>query len=296
MSDELTHIGRQIESLTRATEVDLQAAMEQSPPRSIPVALVPSSTKVEDLERYLPTPARHRAAFETDSIDAFLTYAQHQGAGAESTVFVRHIVDSDRVLRARLFFDYGSDQAPSWRGHTATLMLERSVEGLELDNIDGSRGKFFTQRGLAEWMEDWREYLECWHYDEPVPFSDAIKAVRNLQIRSKAVSDHGEQDLKATRSAFEEVEAAASGDLKMPTRIAFSCKPYPELDGYVFRYRLSIRVDDDKAKDRYRLMPVQHDIVFDQILADFKEVIRGEFARLMDGNEPAVFVGWQGGK
>jgi len=196
-----------------------------------PLVALPSELKVHDLEKYLPERARFRGRLDTESVEAFVEYAEEQGAACPC------FVDGE-TMAARVVFDLGTVNHPGHADHSAWLKMKQTAPYSALLDRDGSP---YTQRETAEWLEDWRDFLEALDGDgKKVDIKRAITTIRNLTIETKQGQEFTEGDFKSKRTAMEEIEAKGKQD-GLPSFIVFKCVPYEGLKERPFHMRLSLR-------------------------------------------------------
>lgn len=201
-----------------------------------PVVATPDDFKLNDLECYMRGRVRYRGKMNTAAIDAFVAFSkEHDTDGA------RCFVDA-AGMDAKAFFNLGTEDEPGHADFTAYVKLEKTAEFKALLEIDGKK---LTQKTLAEWLEDWQEYVQPYNGEgEAVDIVKAIAAVRRIEINASRKEDHDEQQFRASRSALESVEARS--DHGMPAGFRFTCIPYQGLEKRSFEVRLSILTGDDK--------------------------------------------------
>lgn len=200
------------------------------------VLALPNDFTVHDLEKYLITRRRLRGAMTTSVLVDFARYvADHREAGA--TVFV-----SRPGMCAEAVLNLGTPAAPGHADNTAKYQPEQTAAYKALMAAVGKAGsQGLTQRELAEFMEDWSDSLLYWGGDEsPIEGKHAIAAVRRITIEELRKVENAEQQLSASRTAFDQVRA--TGDMGLlPACIDFCCAPYQGLTQRTFTMRLAIR-------------------------------------------------------
>lgn len=228
-------------------QIQLAAAIEQvsesvnsafidKAPGETPVVFLPDNFTGHDLESYLPGRVRFRGRFETFSIGDFLMYCK-DNTKAGTACFVNAI-----GMDVEAIFDLGDTENPGHAVHRGTLTLQKTAEFKALLKIDGNR---LSQKGLAEWMEDWADGIHCYTADgEHLDIKKAISAVRRITIDQARTTTTEEQQYRAQQSALESIEAKS--DEVTPAGFRFECVPYDGMSDRSFDVRLSIGTGDDR--------------------------------------------------
>lgn len=220
------------ESITAASTA-VQAAKE--------VVALPDSFTLHDVEHLQVSRRRARGMMATRFIVPFASYTeQHREAGA--TVFV-----DPENLTATAVLNLGTPTHPGHADNLAQLQLKRTASYSALCTIVQAQR---SQVEIAEFLEDWQQ-VQCFNDSVEVKRPQAIAAIRKITIDSSRKLESSEQQLGATRSAFESVQACSFEPL--PTTLYFSCKPYADLAERQFVLRLSILTGDTKPKIMLRI-------------------------------------------
>ena len=238
------------ETLTALQEgtaiIQAQRAMEISEDTHNTVAL-PSDYKLHDLEKLLPARRRARGVMTTAILDSFIQYAKgHAENGA--TVFV----DSAN-MSATAILNLGSPISPGHADNKAHLEIKRTAAFSAMLNM--ATGAGLTQAATAEFLEDWPDQIKCHNESGPIATSKAVTAIRKLIIETMRKLESEEQQLSASRSAFESVQATSKEPI--PTLINFTCQPYPDLTERTFALRLSVKTPGDKPVITLRIVKVE---------------------------------------
>lgn len=228
-STEFTSATLQTPFLNQAS-TDIQQANEAIALGMDPsVIALPENFKTHDLESYLPHRRRARGEMLTSSIFSFSEYAStHATEGA--SVFV----DPD-AMRAKAVLNLGTSEIPGHADNMAIYAPDKTAAYSALLAITRQPQK---QSDMAEFLEDWPDLIECFNDAGPVNIKQATAAVRKITIDSARRIESEEQQLGATRSAFESVQASSKEPL--PTTIYFKCTPYADLSERVFVLRLGV--------------------------------------------------------
>jgi uncharacterized protein YfdQ (DUF2303 family) len=233
-AQETAHIPELIKQLTEANT-------------AVPVALVPDSMSVKDLETMMPNAARYRLGFNTSSLEDFTSYSKKFDAEG-ATCFV----DGD-TMSAKTIFDLGTVLEPGHKQHKATLQMTASAEYSALLRVNGAR---LSQKDAAEFIEDWADSIGATTKDGSVMTSAAAAAsIRDLTIKSARELNSKEDDFGAEMSAMERIEAKNSAQIV--AGFGFTCEPYLGLDERSFHVRVSILTGGDKPGITYRIVGLE---------------------------------------
>ena len=191
---------------------------------------LPSEFTVHDLEKTLPLRRRARGIMTTSSVAPFAEYVeQHKEPGA--AVFV----DQD-AMTAVAVLNLGTPDQPGHADNIAKMVAKRLAAFTAL--LQHASGSGLAQAKAAEFLEDWPGYFKFFKDSGEITAGQAIAAVRKLTIEAMRKLEATEQQLSATRSAFESVSATSTEPL--PTTIYFNCVPYHGLKERQFVLRLGV--------------------------------------------------------
>lgn len=237
-------------------------------PATLPENLtpVPVNWKLEDIEKHLDMPTRHRLAIATHDIEGFIAVSNESPAPDKACY-----VDDDK-LGAVTFFNLGTPEKPGHADHKIALTLRATAEYKELCRIDGHA---MDQRAMAEWLEDWREFITpVWPEGvQAEGMTKAISVIRNLTIDAKKQTEHTVADFGAEKSDLEKIEARGR-DLPPPSRFIFNCNPYQGLDDRAIELRLSVITSGNGPS--YKLRIVRADQLKQDLAEEFAEHLRNQ--------------------
>ena len=238
-----------IEALSQAAAID-QAAKALADGMDInALTALPNDFQILDLEEFLPNRRRSRGSMETSSIDDFAAYVSLQKEdGAAVFVSPKHMI-------ANAVLNLGTPSAPGHADNRAQFAPRATAAYDSLLKV--ATGAGLAQTTVAEFMEDWAHLVECFHESEKLPVNKAVAAVRNITIEGLKKVEASEQQLSASKSAFESVTASSKDTL--PTFIYFKCTPYQDFSERVFVMRLGIRTSDKPAITLRIVNKEQHD-------------------------------------
>lgn len=241
-----------------------------------PTALLPDGTGVESLERFSLERFRFRGAMSTTSIDDFARYSKGYASASEPA---RCFIDADNMT-ARSVFNIGTLDNPGHADNVASITLKKTAPFRALLQIDGQRLK---QKQIAEWLEDWSDYLLAFDADgNTMQISQAAQAVRRITIQQATQQDHEAGDFAGKKSLMQSVEAS-SKDV-MPVAFEFKCVPYEGLGERRFSLRNSLLTSDDPC---FVLRIVQLEAQEEAIANEFRDLLISKF----DGESVETFIG-----
>lgn len=251
--------GASIEAASRAIELAIDTKEA--------VIALPEHFKHHDLEDFKPLRRRARGTMITRFIAPFAHYAQeHAEEGA--TVFV-----NPETLAATAVLNLGTPAAPGHTDNRAVLELHRTAAYTALL---GAINKPISQTTAAEFLEDWAEHVQCFNDDGEIKPKLAIAAVRKITIESARKVESEEQNLGATRSAFESVQASSKDPL--PTLIYFKTLPYADLAERTFVLRLGILTSEKAPSIVLRPMKIElhAEQMAEELSQKIGDALRGE--------------------
>lgn len=241
-----------------------------------PAIVLPNDFKVSSLENLQEGRFRFRGEMKTTSISDFVKYSIKNAVEEGVSCFI----DADE-MSAETIFNIGTIGEPGHADNTALVKLKQTAPFSALLKIDGVKHR---QKELAEWLEDWRDYLMALDADGNVlDIKQAISAVRRITIESTRSAEHEDHDFSAKRSVLENVEAR-SKDV-MPTAFQFTCTPYDELTERNIKLRYSVLTGGDVPTLVLRIVQLEN--LEEQIAQEFRNLLCDEF----DESDIETFIG-----
>lgn len=220
---------------------------------------------VTSLEHLAEHRSRFRGTFRTSVIAELFSYITDWREHCGSTEQPQAFIDPDKMT-ATAIFNLGDLATPGHADHRAELALKKSAAYAALT----SRPQHFNQRQLAEWLEDWRDYLTPINdAGESSNLVSAIAAVRDVTVDKARSEQHTVRDLGATHSAMESIDAKSAHTL--PAAFEFNCVPFEGLSSRVLVLRLGVITSDDKL--HFTLRTLQAEAVTEAIAMDFRDVL-----------------------
>lgn len=241
-----------------------------------PAIVLPNDFKVSSLENLQEGRFRFRGEMKTTSISDFVKYSIKNAVEEGVSCFI----DADE-MSAETIFNIGTIGEPGHADNTALVKLKQTAPFSALLKIDGVK---YRQKELAEWLEDWRDYLMAFDAEGNVlDIKQAISAVRRITIESTRSAEHEDHDFSAKRSVLESVEAR-SKDV-MPTAFQFTCTPYDELEERSIKLRYSVLTGGDIPVLVLRIVQLEN--LEEQIAQEFRNLLCDEF----DESDIETFIG-----
>jgi len=233
---------------------------------------LPSAMHLVDLEAYQVCRRRFRGRYATTSIRHFADYLAEADTGN-----LRVFVDADKAS-ATCVIDVGDVSEPGHCEHHAKLTLRPTAIWRALMALDN---EVFSQRALAEWLEDWRNYLGAVTAEgETVLLARAIAAIRKIDITATAKNGSEVGNMSETRSALAKIEATSVEGL--PARIRASFRPYPELQARTVELDLHVTPGETP---KLKLRMLMRDDIVEMIADEFADTLE---AALPDGAKAMV--------
>jgi len=246
------------------------------------VVPLPENVRLNDLEKFLPLRRRFRGVMNTHLIQQFAEYTNETATEASEDEGVQApcFIDAES-MSAEVFFNLGHTGDPGHGDHRANVTLSKTQAFQELLRINGST---LGQRDLAEWLEDWSEYLvTTTTTGASIPLSQAVSAIRRITIAAKAESTSEEQSFGSRKSAMSEIEAKNQETL--PAFICFSTVPYHGLDTSDFHLRVSLITGREEPRLSARIVRLEE--AQERMAAEF----RGLLEEALDSEKVRTFVG-----
>lgn len=153
--------------------------------------------------------------------------------------------------------------------------LRRALEQAEVFPSDPEWKWPFSisQKSLAEWIEDWADYLVGFDANgDAIQATKAAAAVRKITIEANQTADFEDNDFSGKRSLMESVEAKTK-DI-MPVAFEFKCVPFEGLKERPFKLRLSIITGDRPV---LVLRIIQLEAVQEEMANEFRDLLVEKF-------------------
>lgn len=252
----------------------LIAQVQQATPER-PYVAIPDGVNIRSLETYMPYLERKKFTFKTTDIKSFIEYADsHEDTPSYQNPIALIDAEHPLNLRAEIIFDF--DEAITGRSlhhsHKAKLELLPVAAYKEVNRIDGKR---LSQKELADWIEDWGDYLSIsTQSGDSMLIAVASISVRNLTIDQARSQKSSVQDFSEEMSISERIEAKNADQL--PSIIEFTTIPYTSFEPKTFRFRLSIITGDERPQFGIRLL--QREAMQELIADEFFEILEDQLS------------------
>jgi uncharacterized protein YfdQ (DUF2303 family) len=206
--------------------------------------VLPGNTTLKDFEPLLPGRFRYRAQFTTSAMDDFVDYLETRvDEGEDFGSALIAMIDSDR-LSARVRFNLGNSMNPGHGDDTADLATRKLEAYRQLESIDGNH---MSQRDMAEWLEDWADYIvPISSTDEAYTVSQAIAVIRAITLEEARSAETKVEDFGESRSTLASVNAKSSTGRPLPWGFEFNCQPSTDLNMRPFQLRLRMLTSRDE--------------------------------------------------
>ena len=208
--------------------------------------IVPNDCEIRDISQFMERPRRFCGRFTTTHLGSFIDYCKSNETDSWA-LFVHK-------LGAVAYFDYGTHEKPGWREHRAVfdpelipeykLMLEKTMPGVNL-----------TQLEMVDFLEDMGDAISARSGDQDLTLSQAIAGVRNVSIERVKNTDTTVEDMSASRSTLESIEAKSKKHL--PTDLSVHVAPVDGMSEHT--QMLRVRVIDNNGEPRFMIRRVRDD-------------------------------------
>ncbi|MGO3492909.1 YfdQ family protein [Hafnia alvei] len=241
-----------------------------------PAVIIPENHQIKSLEHLELGRSRFRGKLSTTSIADFVRYSS---AYSEGQPGARCFIDADNMC-ATSVFNLGTLANAGHADNTAAIALKKTAPFCALLAFNGEKS---NQKRLAEWLEDWSDFLTAFDAEGKVlPIKQAVSAVRRITIESVQSADHEAADFSGKQSLMQSVEAKSKEI--MPVAFEFKCVPYEGLSERRFSLRNSILTGDTPL---FVLRIVQLEAVEEEIANEFRDLLTEQFT----GKSIETFIG-----
>ncbi|HHG3093064.1 TPA: DUF2303 family protein [Vibrio parahaemolyticus] len=250
--------------------------LQQLEQAGFPVAALPQSFNLHDLEEYMPNRNLFRGTMKTANIDEFVRYhAEYQTEGNQC------FIDAEQMAAVTIF-DLGTHNFPGHCKHQAKLVLRQTAAFKALINMDERKN---NQKQLAEWVEDYSEFVQVFSTTgEVIENSVASAAIRNMKFEAKAGRESSVDDFSHHQSEYESIAVRTKDEFPMPAVFKFTCIPYLGLAERTFEMRMST-IGNEILVLRIKKFE-QHE---EEMGEEFKDNLGSEF--VSEGIEITTFIG-----
>lgn len=237
----------------------IQAAMSASGEQLI---AMPDSYTLTNLEKYMPNRRRMCGTMNTTIASDFAKYSCANSEENGAVVFV-----DGASMKATAVLNFGTPVMP---GHADNLAIFTPKETAAYKALKKVLQAGFVQQGaMAEFLEDWDDYIECLYDGQVIQNRKAISAIRKISIEAMQKLEVEEQSLSQTKSTLESVKATSTEQI--PTLIKFTCYPYSDIDARCFALRLAIQTGGNIPTIALRM--IQEELHAEEIASEFVALI-----------------------
>jgi len=221
-----------------------------------------SGETIVSLEKFGAGRARYRGHYTTTSLSSFIATVLDT-TEEKSVGFIE-----PSAMMAVVYFNLGTAANPGHGDHLASLTLKKTAAYAALLNFVGRPHK---QRALAEWIEDWREFLTPVSDGKPTgaTIAKVIAAVRDITVTTAGEVNKVERDMGSSTSAMARVDAQSQHVL--PEGFLFETEPYAGLPKRVFELRLGAITSDKDLALTLRIQQAESQA--EKIAQDFETVL-----------------------
>lgn len=221
-------------ALIQETAPVIQAANRLSTDEFSASVALPDNYKIHSLEELQQCRNQYRATFTTKSGQSFSDYVANMLETAT-------VVVSAEKMKAVTVFDAGTTALPGHCKHTAGVQLDRTPAFDALMKCSGERR---SQKGMAEFIEDWAEHFDA-GYEGEVQGLAAI--VRTMDVDHAKKFTSTVQNFSQKQTSIEKLEASSSAG-ELPGFLEFRCIPYPGLTDRAVKLRFSVVTRSDSVE------------------------------------------------
>lgn len=220
--------------------------------------------ELQDLEEFQEGRNRSRGTLLTPSFDDFKSYVSDASESGPSPVFVNH-----KSITAVAILNYAqADFVQGHCDHKAILQLEQTVAWAKLNQLKDNK---LNQKRFATLLEDWASVFAATNESgESIHIAEAINAVRNMKVDATATKDSVVNNMKESRSVFEQVEATSTAG-KLPSYFEIIDTAYVGLDEKTIKLRLLVNSSD--GEPTFALQIVKEELLCNEIVQEFKEKV-----------------------
>lgn len=258
-----------------AESANIPGLIEQVNSLGSEVALLPKDYELISLEPFMPNRYRYAATMKTPVIDDFAHYVL-ENVSEKSGCFI----DQERMT-AGIIFDVGTADSPLHGEHKAYLTLKKTALFRELLGVNGKR---FKQIELANWIEDFADYIRVADSNgEEMTALSAAASIRKMSVESLQKVESDVHDFGRKLSVSEQAEVKSEG--KRPAAISFKCIPYNGLGERDFIMRVSANTGNNVPEMMLNIK--QLEVIEEEIAIEFKGIIDAK----LDDERIATFIG-----
>jgi uncharacterized protein YfdQ (DUF2303 family) len=172
-------------------------------------------------------------------------------------------------MTARSVFNIGTLANPGHADNVASITLKKTAPFRALLQVNGDR---LGQKEIAEWLEDWADFLSAFDADGNVlSIAQAAGAVRRVNIKQVSEAAHEDEDFGGRKSLMQSVEASSKDVMPVAE---FKCVPYEGLGERRFSLRNSLLKSGEPV---FVLRIVQLEAQEEAIANEFRDLLIEKF-------------------
>lgn len=243
----------------------ITAAANTVPTVDKPVAILPGSCSVVDMERYLEVPLSFSGTMHTSRIKSLVDYTEKNKTKG-TALFV------GENMTAKLIVDHGTSDYPEWGLHAAVLTMEKCSDYADLLRYNLEK---LAQTSMIDFIRDHEHCLTFYHDAEMssiMPFSKALLSIQKIDITNMLTTGQEENDFKQRRSTLEEVEV--SSEIMPPALMVMTCQPYYEFPSVSIVSRVIVYMSKTNLSLAFRIQSLEK--VKDDMTKEFSDILLSE--------------------
>lgn len=242
---------------------------------SVPFAIVPQGSMIQDLEHTLTNPVRAKGNVTVQELPSFARYVEKFGSSATAIFAVLDPASGNVQLSAVLDYHKGHEDGgdAGWKQHIVIFNPPLSEEWCAWTENNGEQ---MDQRGFAEFLEDRIGDVVKPSGAELLEIGKTFKASKQIDFRSAQRLSNG--TVQFTYNESVDGVAGASGNVPIPETFTLGLP----------MWRRDLKRYEITAKLRYRLGEGKLSLWFE--LVNLPKVIEHAHAELLNNVEKATKI------
>jgi uncharacterized protein YfdQ (DUF2303 family) len=219
------------------------------------VIALPEGSSLHDLTQFDSVKRWFTGRYKTTSLEGFLGYVNDNIKNGCSEIFI-----SVEDMSACAIFDlYTIEKAPARAEHQALLKMKATPEYQAIKDLCGGvkhsvRDDKLSQREMAEWMEEWREFITpVDSSDKEINIARAINAIRGMTVEASRKMESSVGDMSESRSTLDRIDAKGK-EVTVAGFIAEDIYCYSDLQPKTLKVKFSIITDAEKIAFKARML------------------------------------------
>lgn len=212
-----------------------------------PVAIVPTETKLIDLEPYLPAPLKKRAKVNTQDAESFIRYVnEHKN---DSTRIFANVTESGAAFNAMIDYHETGDGASGRGFHSVGYSLAHSVEWKRWKTRDGQK---FTQKEFAKFVEDNLMNIISPTGGDMLDITLTLEATTAVNFKKGIRLQNGNEQLIYQETT--QAKAGQAGELEIPKMISIVIPVFERWEPTQIDLRLRYNINDGQLTFSYEMV------------------------------------------